>query len=193
MDKIKFNFVDLLMIVVLVLIAFVSCSKKENELKSNIVAQVGEHTISVPEFLLNYEFGIANLKKNPDKKLSYLGYMINEKILSLEGYRLGLDKTERVQILEKRLLEELLVEEIFKNEVDEKINISPEKIREAISRSMVGWKIRYWIEPTLEASEYLYRTIQERGNKKMTQENLETDYLTWMDFPSELLDAIPNS
>jgi len=190
MDKIKFNFVDFLIVITLLLITFNSCSKQETDLEADILAQIGEHTINVPEFVLNYEFGFANLKKNPDRKLSYLDFMINEKLLSLEGYRLGLDKTERLQFLEERLLEELLVEEIFKNEVDKKIKISPEEVKEAISKSMVSWKLKYWIEPTLEASEYLYQTMQERGTNKMAQENLETDYLTWMDFPPELLEAI---
>ena len=190
MDKIKFNFVDFLIVITLLLITFNSCSKQEIDLEADILAQIGEHTINVPEFVLNYEFGFAKLKKNPDRKLSYLDFMINEKLLSLEGYRLGLDKTERLQFLEERLLEELLVEEIFKNEVDEKIKISPNEIKEVISKSMVGWKLKYWIEPTLEASEYLYQTMQERGTVKMAQENSETDYLTWMEFPPELLEAI---
>ena len=192
MVRIKFNFVDISVVITLLLISFSGCGKQENKLETDILAQVGEHTINVTEFLLNYEFGFANLKKNPDRKLSYLDFMINEKLLSLEGYRLGLDKTEHLQILEKRLLQELLVEEIFKNEVDEKIKISPEEIKEAISKSTVGWKLRYWVRPTLEASEYLFRAMQERGNTKMAQENLETDYLTWMDFPPELLESIKN-
>lgn len=190
MDKFKLTFVDFSILIVLLLISFSGCSKQETDLDADILARIGEHTIDVPEFVLNYEFGFANLKKDPDRKLSYLDFMIKEKLLSLEGYRLGLDKTKRLQILEQRLLEELLVEEIFKNEVDEKIIISPDEIKEAISKSMVSWKLNYWIKPTLEASEYLYQTMQERGAAKMAQEHFETDYLTWMDFPPELLEAI---
>ena len=190
----------------IVVIAIISgCGGEKNGLESTVVAQVGDRNISAPEFLLNYEFGFAHLKKSPDKKLSYLEYMINEKLLSLEGYRLGLDKTERLRNLENRLLEELLVEEIFKKEVDEKIKISPKDVKEAIAKSNVSWKLRYWVESDFESSDNLYRTIHERGYSEIVQGNqvnkkevseeiqdLETDYLTWIDFPPELLNSIEN-
>ena len=191
MYKAHINYLKILLIIIV--IAIISgCSKEEIKLKSSIVAQVGDRSISAPEFLLNYEFGFAHLKKLPDKKRSYLEYMINEKLLSLEGYRLGLDKMGRLKNLEERLLEELLVEEMFKKEVDDKIKITSEEIKKAIARSKVRWKLRYWVEPTIEASDYLYRSIQELGSVNIGQKNLETGYLTWIDFPPELLNKIKN-
>ena len=103
-----------LLVVSVVFIFCIGCDIKEIAPESGIVAHVGEHAITAREFKLNYEFGFAHLKNSPDKKFSYLGYMINETLLSIEGYRLGLDKTERVQRLEQTLLEELLVEEVCK-------------------------------------------------------------------------------
>lgn len=44
--------------------------------------------------------------------------MIKEKLLVLEGYRMGLDRGQRIQNLESELIVELLVEELFKKEVD---------------------------------------------------------------------------
>lgn len=189
MYKVRINYLNFLLIIIVITIIN-GCGDEEIKLRSTVVAQVGDRNISAPEFLLNYEFGFAHLKKLPDKKRSYLEYMINEKLLSLKGYRLGLHKTERLQNLEERLLEELLVEEIFKKEVDDKIKITPEEIKKAIAKSNVKWKLRYWVEPTLEASDYLYRSIQELGSGKIGQKSLETDYLTWIDFPAELLNKI---
>ena len=187
--RLRINFPNFL-IIIIVITLISGCSKEENELKSSVVAKVGDSNISALEFLLNYEFGFAHLKKMPDKKRSYLEFMINEKLLSLEGYRLGLDKTKRLKNLEERLLEELLVEELFKKEVDEKIKVSPEEIKEAIAKSNVKWKLRYWVEPTIEASDHLYLSMQELGSGNIGQKNPETGYFTWIDFPPEMLNKI---
>ena len=68
--------------------------------------------------------------------------MINEALLSQEGYRLGLDESERVKNQEAQLLEELLVEELFRKKVDESIIISDDEIKDAITKSTVKWKLQ---------------------------------------------------
>ena len=102
------------LVVLFVIMLCIDCGKKDILPKYGIVAHVGDYAITARDFRLNYEFGFAQLKNSPNKKASYLEYMINETLLSIEGYRLGLDKTDRVQKLEKALLENLLVEELFR-------------------------------------------------------------------------------
>lgn len=186
------------------LIAFVGCSKKESDFEKDIIAHIGDHKISVKDFQLNYEFGFANLKIKGNKKLSYLEFMIDEALLSQEGYHLGLDLNEKVKNKEKELLNELLVEELFKKEVDEKINISEDEIKDAISKSRVKWKLRYWVEPNLKVAEQVYNSIKKNGYKNVIQkllntkevkgnlEEYETNYLTWLDIPFLLLNKIKN-
>ncbi|MCZ6819634.1 MAG: peptidylprolyl isomerase [Calditrichaeota bacterium] len=189
---------------ILVFQVCLGCNRKQTDSEPDIVAQVGARTITAQEFRLNYEFGFAHLKKTPDKKLSYLECMINETLLSMEGYRLGLDKTERVQDLEARLLQELLVEELLRTQVSETITVSDEEIRDAITRSKVRWRLRYWVEPDFDAADRVHQKMQRQGYANVVQELLtnnevgfapkdfETDYLTWLDVPPELLDAIKN-
>ncbi len=178
------------------------CNEKQIGARPDIVAQVGERTITAREFQLNYEFGFSSLKKAPDRKLSYLESMIDELILSVEGYRLGLDKTDRVQNLEARMLKELLGEELLRTQVAETITVSSEEIRDAITRSKVRWKFRYWAEADLAAADRVYEMMQEQGYaivvaERLTRDelrrdpkDLETDYLTWLETPPELLDAV---
>ena len=200
----KFILLRPLISLILVFHVCMGCNRKQIDSEPHVVAQVGERTITAREFQLNYEFGFSHLKKTPDKKLSYLQCMINEALLSMEGYRLGLDKTERVQDLEARLLEELLVEELFRTQVSENITVADEEIRDAITRSKVRWKLRYWVERDFDAANRVYQMMQRRGYTNVVQELLtgaevkfapkdfETDYLTWLDVPPELLDAIKN-
>jgi len=181
-----------------------SCSKdKLKELDDPVVARIGDEVITVSDFRKNYEFGFPHLKHYPDRKKSYLDFIVKEKVLSLEGYRLGLDKSERVQRLENELYEELLVEELFTKEVHEKIKITPEEIREAINKSKVSWKLRYWVEPNADYANRVCQAMHQRGYSDVVDEILrsnpevdlkpqdfETQYLTWLEVPDELLDGI---
>ena len=86
-----------------------TCSRNESESDSDIVAYVGNQEISARDFQLNYEFGFAHLKTTNDRKYSYLQFMINELLLSQEGYHLGLDESERVKSQEAKLKEDLMI------------------------------------------------------------------------------------
>ena len=180
-----------------------ACSRNESESDPDIVAYVGDQKISARDFQLNYEFGFAHLKKTNDRKYTYLKYMINEALISQEGFRLGLDESERVKNQEAKLLEELLVEELFRKKVDESIIISDDEIKDAITKSTVKWKLRYWIELNSEDALKIYNSIQVSGYTKVIQKilaknpeenrdlkDLETGYLTWLDIPPGLLEKI---
>ena len=188
--------------IILFVFIFLTCGENTNT-KQVIVARVGNRNITVEDFRYNYEFGLPNMKQGPDRKKSYLDFMIKEQILALEGYRLGLNKTERVQKLKKELLDELLVEELFKKEVNNKIKISAEEIKEAITKSKVKWKLRFWSEPNLEYANSVCQAMRQRGYSAVISDILnsnpevnlkphefETDYLTWLDVSPELLKAI---
>jgi hypothetical protein len=179
-----------------------SCSKKVDP-EDIVVVKIGNDVITVGEFRRNYEFGLPHLKKGSDWKASYLDFMIKEKILSLEGYRLNLENSERVQQLESELLDELLVEELFIKEVHDKIKISPDDIREAVNKSKVTWKLRYWVEPSPDYANSVCQAMRQRGYSAVLEDimksnpevelkpkDFETDYITWLEAPPEMLAAI---
>ena len=181
----------------------INCHKKAPIIKTDIVAHIGDHSITSKDFQLNYEFGFSHLKNGRNKKLSYLKKMISEKLLALDGYRLGLDKMDHVQRREKHLFKELLVEELLMKEVDQKIQIDHKEIIYAISKSNVQFKLKYWVEPSLESAELVKTLLQNKGDREFTQDvvnqyreltynidPIETDYLTWIDIPPDLLKEI---
>ena len=168
-----------------------------------VVARIGEEVITASEFRSNYEFGMPFLKKGPDPKAAYLDYMIREKILAAEGYRLGFDRNAEVLENEKELVPELLMEELFEHEIKAKITVSPEEVREAITKSKVRWKFRYWFEPNLADARRIQAAMREAGyarvvaelldsnpELKLKPENFETGYVTWMDIDPDILEAI---
>jgi len=187
------------------LLIIVSCQNRNQDPENLTVAQIGDKVITVHDFRENYEFGLPHLKKAPDRKRSYLDFMIKEKLLSLAGYQLGLDKSERVKKLEKDLLDELLIEELFRKNVDDKIKITQKEINDAINKSKISWKLRYWVETNPDNANRICQAMRARGYSAVVQDILqsnpeiqlkpkdfETQYLTWLEVSPELLDAIKN-
>jgi hypothetical protein len=177
--------------------------KKTPDPEDVVVARVGDQDITVRDFRRNYEFGLPHLKKEPDRKRSYLDYMIKEKVLAQQGYRLNLDKSDRVRKLEQEMLNDLLIEALFENEVKNKINITTDDIREAINKSKVQWKMRFWYEPDLEYAERVCQAMREQGYAKVVEnilrsnpeikiepEYFESKYLTWLEVEPVVMEAI---
>lgn len=184
----------------------ISCSKQERQTtagKQAIVARIGNNVITADEFRLSYETGFGNLKTGSDRKRTYLKYMIKERLLAQEGYRLGLDKSERVKTLERRLLDELLIESLLETEVKSKIKITPEEIRREINKSKVSFKYRYWAEDSYRKAQAVSEAMRRRGyaevlndmlskdpEKRISPHKFESKYLTYLEIPPELLEAI---
>lgn len=195
-------------LIILLLSGFVlpllwSCSCEKPDPEARIVARVGDKAITVREFRRNYEAGFAHLKTGSDRKRTYLDYMIKEELLALEGYRQGFDKSENVQNAEAKLRSELMVEALIEREVKSKITVSLDEIKEAINKSKVSFKFRYWPESSREKAQQIAAAMRERGYGEVVDEQLrnnperqinpkdfETDYKNWMEVSPEVLEAI---
>lgn len=189
----------------LALLLLLSCGEKR-EIRGGeeqAVARVGDKLITVQDFRRSYETGFAHLKTGSNRKRTYLEYMINEKLLALEGYRLGLEQAGWIRESERMLLNELLIEALIETEVKSKIKVTPEEIRAAINQSKVSFKFRYWVEPGAEEAQETARAMRERGYAEVVDEklrgnpelrinpkDLESDYLNGLETPPELLEAI---
>ncbi len=195
---------SLLILISILLFCFYACRQKTtSDPEDVVVASVGDHVITVRDFRRNYEFGLPHLKKGPNRKRSYLDFMLKEMVLAQQGYKLNLDKSERVQKLERELEDELLVEALFENEVKDKIEIPDKEIREAITKSKVQWKMRFWFEPNIDYAERVCQAMREHGYAKVVEdllrsnpevkfkpEQFESKYLTWLEVEPALLEII---
>lgn len=189
----------------LALLLLLSCGEKQEtrQGEEQVVARVGDKIITVQEFRRSYETGFAHLKTGAERKKTYLEYMINEKLLALEGYRSGLHQAQWIRESERQLMNELLIEALIDSEVKSKIKVTPQEIREAINQSKVSFKFRYWIESDPEDARATARAMRERGYAEVLDEklraspelrlnpkDLESDYLNALETPPELLEAL---
>ena len=181
------------------------CTKSNSELNNqkNIVAQIGPAVITSDEFLTNYEFGFTHLKSPMNPKLSYLKAMINEKLLSLEGYNNNIHKNKNIQHKKAQLNKDLLIEYLLKKEVNSLITISDNEIKNAINKSSVSYNLRFWTEENLELANNTFENIRHNGFKHFIEkiildnpdinlsiDQFETGYMSWLDFPEELHNSI---
>lgn len=173
-----------------------------------VIARVGGTLITTDEFRLCYEAGLPELKKGAttrDRKRAFLDAMINEKLLAVRGYDLGLDNTPGVRTSELLLRQELLVSALIDADVKAGISIPDSVVRDAITRSSVSFRFRYWAEPTMERAEAVAAAMRVKGFAAVTSDlaahnpefgldpqKLETGYVTWLDLAEPLLHAIQN-
>ncbi len=192
--------------VLLAAIFFASgCSQKNPP--EVFVAKIDDTYITVDEFRTSYETAPGNLKIGKDqrqKKRHYLNFMINEKLLAREGYRLGLDQSPYVQAAEQQLQNELMLDELISREVKQRIKVSLDEIKEEINRSKVTFKFRFWVEHDLAKAQAVAEDMRKRGYadvvsdlirnnpelQNINPKEFETDYLNHLQIPTEVLDAI---
>jgi hypothetical protein len=96
------------------------------------VARVGTITITAREFLLGYEFGPAFVKRSKDPKRQYVDYLVNEKLLALDGYERGLRRSARVQATLDEIEGDLATEELYKSDVANRVVVTEGEVEEAV-------------------------------------------------------------
>jgi hypothetical protein len=121
------------------LLALSACRAEEP-----VVARVGDDVITAREFVQAYEFGFPDLKTGSDPRAAYLNRMIAERLLSIEGYRRGLDREPGVARRIRSMYEELMVEQVFEERVNRGILVTEAEIDSARFRDVVTFRLRFF-------------------------------------------------
>ncbi len=116
---------------------------------NEILASVDTINITAEEFFYNYEFGPAFTKRNKDSKEMHLNYMINEKLLALEGYKNNLLDNAETKNIYNNIQDDLATEELFKNEILSEIKLSDKEINNIVNQKKIDLEIK-WIYSTDE-------------------------------------------
>ncbi|MDE3056379.1 MAG: peptidyl-prolyl cis-trans isomerase [Bacteroidota bacterium] len=114
------------------------------------VARVGPLSISAEEFLLSYDFGPAFPKREKNSKKRYLNYMINEKLLALDGYSGNVQKSRAVKQALAELKGDFATEELYKDDVLGKVKVTNEDIAAGMKEDRLHLSVRWIFSPTKE-------------------------------------------
>ena len=108
-----------------------------------IVASIGSINITAEEFSNSYEFGHAFVKRKSDSKIRHLNYMINEKLLALNGYSRNIDGNDEIASIIKDFENDLATEEMFKEDILKNVVISEEEIDTVVTHKQLELDIRW--------------------------------------------------
>ena len=127
-----------------------------------IVATVGPIAITTEEFYQSYEYGPAFIKRKTESKERHLNYMINEKLLALDGYSRGIDNKEDIKSIVTDYENDLATEELFKDDILSKVEISDGEIDTIITQMQLEMDIR-WLYAGSEEELNNYTTALSNG------------------------------
>ncbi|HEY9165518.1 MAG TPA: peptidylprolyl isomerase [Candidatus Kryptonia bacterium] len=126
-----------------------------------MLAKVGNKKITVREFLCGYEFGPAFVKREKDSKRRYLNYMINEKLLAMEGYKEGFADSARVKDLLDAIEGDLASMEMYKDDILRKVTIPADMLNRATEENKITYKLKWIYAPTADSMDFY---VTELGN-----------------------------
>jgi hypothetical protein len=123
-----------------------------------IVAEVDSLKITAGEFFLSYEYGPAFPKREKNSKERYLNYMINEKLLALDGYSRRIDTTEQALETLNEFRNDLAAEELFKHDILNKVKIEQPEIDSVVGKKNMILEIKWlYAEDDNKIKSYLNR------------------------------------
>jgi len=180
-----------------------ACSAGSETVTGEVVARVGSDVITTEEFRLSYSLGFPHSMRGGPPRMAYLERMISERLLALEGYRLGIDESPWVRQRVRSMRAELLVEQVFEREVNDRVTVSEDAVREAAGRQGVRFKLRYLPASNRAEAEELravatglgFEAAAERLRQRdpesgVALSDLESPYLAVHEIDAALLDAV---
>ena len=104
--------------------------------QNSFVAKVGNDKITSDEFIKRFELTpkvTADFSED-SSKINFLYSMIAEKLWALEGYNLGLQNSEYVKISMNNMLEKLLLDQLYKKEIENNVKVSSSEINKDLKK-----------------------------------------------------------
>lgn len=119
-----------------------------------VLAKVGNKKITVREFLASYEFGPSFTKREKDSKQKYLKYMIDEKLLALDGYSHGYADSSRVKDLLSAIEGDLATNQMFYKDIFDKIKIPNGQVDTAIADKQITYQLKWLYAPGKDSLDF---------------------------------------
>ncbi len=108
-----------------------------------VIARVGNLDITAEEFLLSYEFGPAFVKRQGTPVDRHLDFMINEKLLALDGYARGFAEDQEVATMLAEIEGDLATEELYRDDILRQVSIDGLEIEQAISKERIHLELKW--------------------------------------------------
>jgi len=118
-------------------------SLEDKKLDSIIVARVGTLAITAKEFLISYEFGPGFVRYYKNPKRTHLDFMINEKLVALDGYAQNVQETKQVNEVLTAVEQDLATEELYKDDIYRRVQVSNDEIENGVKKAKVHLNLKW--------------------------------------------------
>jgi hypothetical protein len=123
-----------------------------------VIAQIDSIKITAEEYFYSYEYGPAFLKRKSNSKEKHLRYLINEKLLALDGYSNNIDTTRQVKQTIKAFNADLSTEEMFRDKILNKIKNTDDEIEMVITEKQIEVNLRWlYTDSNSKITDYLFK------------------------------------
>ncbi len=133
-------------------------------LRNDTLAKAGDKIITARDFIQRYELTIwqgKERKTQVDKnKLEFLYSMIAEKLLALEALALGLDKEPEIEKAIKQTEKLLVLDELYKLEIKNKVEVTEKEIIEALPKFNTEVEVHYIIARTKNEADSIWGLLK---------------------------------
>jgi len=156
---------NIILILLLSLSTLAYSSPKENNKSkhtpsSKVVASVGKLIITADELKNGYDCGPAFYKKEKKSKEVYLKFLINEKLLALDGYNQKVDTTKQVIDMFKAFHDDLITDELFNDVIFSKIKVNNQDIDSIITQKQLELNIKWIFTPNKDEAIGYYKSLK---------------------------------
>ncbi|MBL1213026.1 MAG: hypothetical protein HND52_06700 [Ignavibacteriae bacterium] len=183
---------------IFIIIMFISGCSFDNK---NSVLKIDDFSLSENAFNLSFNTAPAILKFGDTPKLAYLNAIKNEYLVTNYLTRQGFGKDSSLSKTLRLLKQELIVEKMFNEDVDSKIEISDEEIRKEVLKGNKQVKVKYIFTDDLNEAESIKNSIgREKSFKDFQEEKLisigltseagETDFINYGEVDPEINEVI---
>lgn len=150
--------ISIAFIILIIPFSFVCSQIQDSYNHHSIIAKVDTLNITAEEYYLSYEYGPAFVRRMPNSKDKHLEYLINEKLLALDGYTNSIDTTRLVRETYKAFIADLSTEEMFKDKILRNIKNTNDEIDTVITEKLIEVNLRWlFTKSDLIIGEYLIK------------------------------------
>ncbi len=127
-----------------------------------VLASSESFNITAEEFKYSYEYGPAFIKRSKNSKKAHLNYMINEKLLAGYARQIGLDTMRQTREMVKAIYNDLMTEEMFREDIERGIKIDDAELDTVINRKNITVELK-WLFTSESKEEEKFRTALNQG------------------------------
>jgi len=149
-------------IIFLALVLALAGNCKE-EKKVDVIATVGDDKITYEDYLQHVRQNLGYLDSDSDrvaKAIELVNLAIDERIIVQEGYRMGLDKDQEIQLLVDGQKSRFLLDELYKVKVIEKAKPSTAEIRAYYNKSKEQLHLRHILVKEEKEADEIYSLLK---------------------------------